>query len=218
MTEIGTRVGRAGLPGTLQLLLEQDLIQRTGMCWIIPDPVLRCWLAAVLPAQRSVGPLGERAVRERFEQYLSAVWNQWVQTTQLSFSEQVTRVLTNFRDDTVSLDSKIGRLQRFSTVAVQRPVEAQGASVYLIAEGEGRRWCAAVREGLVDEPMIARFDAFCRTQTPRPSRKIVISRRGVDDNARLLAKAKNMWVWAADDLDVLLDLYGSSAAPETVQH
>jgi len=208
MTEIGKRVGRAGLPGTLQLLLAQDLVQRKGMCWVIPDSVLRCWLAAVLPVQRSGSGLGDGAVRERFEQYLSAAWNQWVQSTQLSFPEQVTRLLTNFRDDTISLDSKTGRLQRFSTVAVQPPVEAQDSSVYLIAEGEGRRWCCTVQEGLVDEPTIARFDAFCRTQTPRPSRKIVISRRGVDDNARLFAKAKNMWVWAADDLEVLLDLYG----------
>jgi len=207
MTDLGKRTGRAGLPGTLQLLLEQDLVQRKGMCWVIPDLVLRCWLAAVLPAQRSGSFAGEGASRARFEEYLSGAWSQWIQTTQLSFPEQVTRLLTSFRDDTVSLDSKTGRLQRFSTVAVQRPAEAKGSAVYLIAEGEGRRWCCTVQEGLVDEPMIARFEAFCRTQTPRPSRKIVISRRGVDDNARLLAKAKNMWVWAADDLDVLLDLY-----------
>ena len=187
--------------------LEQDLVQRKGMCWGIPDSVLRCWLAAVLPAQRSGSFAGEGASRARFEEYLSGAWSQWIQTTQLSFPEQVTRLLTSFRDDTVSLDSKTGRLQRFSTVAVKRPAEAKGSAVYLIAEGEGRRWCCTVQEGLVDEPMIARFEAFCRTQTPRPSRKIVISRRGVDDNARLLAKAKNMWVWAADDLDVLLDLY-----------
>jgi len=201
-------VGRAGLPGTLQLLMEQDVVQRRGMCWFIPDPVLRCWLAAVLPARRSGSGLGEGAMREPFEQYLSDAWNQWIQSTQLSFPEQVTRLLTSFRDDTVSLDSKTGRLQQFSTVALQHPPEAQGSTVYLIAEGQGSRWCCTVQEGLVDEPMIARFEAFCRTQTPRPSRKIVISRRGMDDNARLLAKAKNMWVWAADDLEMLLNLYG----------
>jgi len=178
------------------------------MCWVIPDPLLRCWLAAILPVQRSGSPVGDAAIRAGFEHYLLGVWNQWMQSTQLSFPEQVTRLLTNFRDDTVSLDSKTGRLQRFSTVALQRPSEAQGSAVYLIAEGEGRRWCCTVQEGLVDEPMIARFEAFCRAQTPRPSRKIVISRRGVDDNARLLAKAKNMWLWAADELDVLLDWYG----------
>ena len=207
-TDVGKRVGRAGLPGILQLLMEHDLVQRKGTCWFIPDPILRCWMAAILPAQRSGSGLGEGAIRARFEEYLSAAWSQWVQTTQLSFSEQVTRLFSNFRDDTVSLDSKTGRLQRFSTVSVQRPTVVTGSTVYLIAEGEGSRWCCTVQEGLVDETTIARFDSFCRTQTPRPSRKVVITRRGVDDNARLLAKANNMWVWAADDLEVLLDLYG----------
>ena len=210
-TEIGKRVGRAGLPGTLQLLLEHDLIQRKGMCWFIPDAIIRCWLAAILPAQRSGSGLGERAVRSSFEQHLAGAWNQWLQTTQLSFSEQVSRLFANFRDDTVSLDSKTGRLQRFSTVTLHQPPEMPDSTAYLIAEGAGRRWCCTVQEGLVDEPTIARFDAFCRTQSPKPSRKIVITRRGVDDNARLLAKATNMWVWAADDLEVLLDLYGAPA-------
>src|SRR3989338_3411475 len=210
-TEIGKRVGRAGLPGTLQLLLEHDLIQRKGMCWFIPDSIIRCWLAAILPAQRSGSGLGERAVRSSFEQHLAGAWNQWLQTTQLSFSEQVSRLFANFRDDTVSLDSKTGRLQRFSTVTLHQPPEMPDAAAYLIAEGAGRRWCATVQEGLVDEPTIASFDAFCRTQSPKPSRKIVITRHGVDDNARLLAKATNMWVWAADDLEVLLDLYGAPA-------
>ena len=209
-TDIGKRVGRAGLPGILQLLMEHDLVQRKGMCWFVPDPILRCWMAAVLPAQRSGSGLGEGTIRARFEEYLSAAWSQWVQTTQLSFSEQVTRLFSNFRDDTVSLDSKTGRLQRFATVTVQRPADVQGSAVYLIAEGAGRRWCCTVHEGLVDEPTIAHFDTFCRTQIPRPSRKVVITRRGVDDNARLLAKANNMWVWAADDLEVLLDLYSGA--------
>ena len=75
-----------------------------------------------------------------------------------------------------------------------------------------------MQEGLVDEPTIAHFDAFCRAQTPRPSRKIVITRRGVDDNARLLAKATNMWVWAAEDLEVLLDLYGASGPEPVAAH
>jgi len=207
-TDIGRHLGRAGLPGTLQLLMEHDLVQRKGMCWVIPDPILRCWLVAILSVQRSGSGLGEGAVRARFEQYLSAAWSHWVQSTQLSFSEQVTRLFTNFRDDIVSLDSKTGRLQRFSTVTVQRPAAMQGSAVYLTAEGEGRRWCCTVQEGLVDESTVAHFDAFCRAQVPRPSRKIVITRRGVEDNARLLAKANNMWVWAADDVKVLLDLYG----------
>jgi hypothetical protein len=191
--------------------MEHDLVQRKGMCWFIPDPILRCWMTAILPVQRSGSGFSVGPVRGRFEQYLTGAWNHWVQTTQLSFPEQVTRLFTNFRDDTLSLDSKTGRLQRFSTVTVQRPPEAQGSAVYLIAEGEGSRWCCTVQEGLIDEPTIAHFDAFCRTQTPRPSRKIVITRRGVDDNARLLAKANNMWVWAAEDLEVLLNLYGGLA-------
>ena len=206
-TEIGKRMGRADLSGALQLLVEHDLVERKGTCWFIPDPLLRCWLAAVLMAQRSGAGLSAAATRSRFEQYLAAAWAQWLQASQLSFPERVARLFSCFSDDTVSLDSKTGRLPRFQTVTTQRP-SPQGGAVYLLAEGEGKRWCASVQEGLVDENAIARFDAFCRAQTLKPSRKVVITQAGVDANGRLLAKANNMWVWTADDLEVLRELYG----------
>ena len=176
---------------------------------MVTDPVLRCWLSTVLVTQRSDAGLGGAELRERFEQHLRTLWAHWAQAYELSLPEQVVGLFARFCDDTVSLDSKTGRLQRFATVTVRRPTDARGSAVYLIAEGEGSRWCCTVQEGLVDEPTITHFDAFCRAQTPRPSRKIVITRRGVENNARLLAKANNMWVWAAEDLEVLLDLYGA---------
>lgn len=206
-TEIGRRIGRSELPGSLQLLVEHDLVQRRGACWLIPDPVLRCWLTAVFPGQRSAGMTDVTATRGRFERYLSGTWIQWLHTNQLSFPEQVKRLFTQFKDDTLSLDSKIGRLPPFRSITAQRP-NPQTPEVYLVAEGDGKRWCCTVQEGLVNEAAVANFDTFCRTQTPKPSRKVVISRAGIDDNARLLAKAHNMWVWSPDDLNVLLELYG----------
>ncbi len=213
-TDIGRRIGRADLSSALQLLVEHDLVQRKGTCWLIPDPVLRCWLTAILPAQRTSGVADTAAQRARFEQYLSGTWLQWLHVSQLSFPEQVTRLFTNFRDDTVSIDSKTGRLPRFQTITTQRP-PTQGPEVYLVADGEGKRWCCTVKEGLVDESAIANFDAFCRTQNPKPSRKVVITRSRIDDNARLLAKAHNMWVWASEDLNVLLELYGQGRTPSS---
>ncbi len=206
-TDIGRRIGRADLAVALQLLVEHDVVQRKGTCWLIPDPILRCWLTAILPAQRASGIADRLAQRARFEQYLSGTWRQWLHVSQLSFPEQVTRLFTNFRDDTMSIDSKTGRLPRFQTVTAQRP-PTPSSEMYLVADGAGKRWCCTLQEGVVDENAIANFDAFCRTQSPKPSRKVVIARSQIDDNARLLAKAHNMWVWASEDLNVLLELYG----------
>lgn len=206
-TELSRRIGRAALPTALQLLVDEDLAQRNGMCWVVPDPILRCWLSAVLMEQWAGSRPDSVQVRERFETYLRALWTRWMQARQRSFPEQVVELFGKFEDDTVSLDAKTGRLPKFDTIATRR-VEDSRADAYLIAEGgEGRRWCATVQEQAVTEQDITRFDAFCRTQTPKPSRKVVITKTTVDPNVKLLAKAVNMWVWETDALNALTHLY-----------
>jgi hypothetical protein len=209
-TDLGRRIGRSGVSGALQLLLDKDFLQRKGTCWLIPDALLRCWLTAVFSAQRSGAPPEGRSLRGRFERYLMDAWMQWVQSTQISFSEQMIQLLHKFQDDTVSLDAKAGRLPRFTAVRSLPNTTAPGT--YLVADGADRRWCCTVHEGPLDESAIATFDAFCRVQIPKPSRKVVITKTALDENARLLAKAKSMWVWQGQDLEMLVELYGATPA------
>lgn len=208
-TEVGKRIGRAGLSSALQTLVAQDLVHRQGACWFVPDPVFRCWLTTVLAEQRLGLDSDPAAQRARFERHLSGVWTRWLRTMELSGSEQLVDLLGRFQDDTVALDSKIGRLPKFERITAHPEGRAAGAS-YVVAEGPGKRWCCAVHERQVDEAAVARFEAFCRTQSPKPSRKIVVARCGVEDNARLLAKAHHMWVWQAEELRVLTELYGQA--------
>ncbi len=206
-TAIGMRIGRGGLSAALQLLVEHDLAQRNGTCWIARDPILRCWLSTIVAAERSGTRVSGAELRQRFEAHVRALWTEWSQARHASLSDQVIALFGKFCDDTVLLDSKAGRLPKFTTITTQG-AEPPTPERYVVAEGEGRRWCAAVREARLSETDIATFDAFCRTQSPRPSRKVVIAAQGLDDNARLLAKTVNMWVWGADDLHMLRELYG----------
>ena len=205
-TAIGARIGRGGLSEALQLLVEHDLAQRNGTCWMLQDPVLRCWFSAVLWAQRADGRAGGEDIRQRLDRHLRALWTRWSQAAHLSFPEQVVELFSRFCDDTVSLDAKIGRLPRFDRIATHHPGPADAA--YLIADGPGRRWCAAVQSRPADEGAITGFDAFCRQQTPKPSRKVLIMQASLAQHARTVAKAANMWVWEPEDLQVLRQLYG----------
>ncbi|PIQ84547.1 MAG: hypothetical protein COV75_01895 [Candidatus Omnitrophica bacterium CG11_big_fil_rev_8_21_14_0_20_63_9] len=211
-TAIGAAVGRAGVSTTLQLLLEQDLVQRNGMCWHVTDPLLRCWLSTLLGARRSGAPVDERQLRERLEAYLRGLWARWQQSDQLSFAEQVVGLFGRFCEDTILLDAKTGRLPKFDTIHTQ-PADHSPSATYVVADSPGRRWCAAVQEGAVDESAIAQFESFCRTQTPRPSRKVVVTNTELDPTTRVMAKAASMWVWQADDINLLMELYASDSQP-----
>ncbi|MBI2104628.1 MAG: ATP-binding protein [Candidatus Omnitrophica bacterium] len=209
-TELGKRVGRGGLSEALELLLEHDAAQRNGTCWIVPDPILRCWLSTILSPQRADARPDGADIRQRFEHHLRALWTRWMQAHQLSFPERIVELFGRFADDTVSLDSKTGRLPKFDAIQTVRPDDA-GSDVYLIADGQGKRWCAAVRSEPADERAIASFETFCHAQTPKPSRKVVVMKAGMDQHIRLLAKAANMWVWEPAELHLLMELYGQHA-------
>lgn len=206
MTEIGRRIGRGGLSEALQVLVEEDLAQRNGTCWMVTDPVLRCWLSTVFSAQRLEAQPNDTDVRQSFDTHLRELWNRWIQAYQLSFSKRVEALFAKFSDETVSLDSKTGRLPKFQTLHIQ-PTNTSNEGVYLVADGPGRRWCAAIQEHPVDENVVAGFEAFCRLQTPKPARKILVTKAGLDHHVKVLAKTSSMWVWEAEELQTLLKLY-----------
>jgi len=211
MTRIGARAGRVRLSSILQSLVEQDLAQRNGTCWIVPDPLLRCWLSTVLWTQRERPVPDRRVVRGRMEEYLRQRWIQWVWNRQRPLAAQVSDLLLRFCDETVSLDQKTGRLPRFARI--QAEGQGQEGSTYLVAQARDRHWYCSVAESPVGERAIAAFETFCRTQHARPARKIIVATGGLDTNAKLLAKTANMWVWGAEELEVLSVLYGHATPP-----
>ena len=200
---IGRQCGQLrNLSQALHLLASDDVIERKGTCWLIPDQVLSCWLNAVAAPQEQGLPVSP----ERFEAVLKDMWLQWQTATTQPLAERIGQLFRQFRDETVSLDHKTGRLPSFASLAPHR-VSPDGGT-YLIADGPERRWCCLIHDREVGESDIAAFEQFCRGQAPRPTRKVVVTRRPLELNATLLAKEADMWVWHPNDLNLLFLLYG----------
>jgi hypothetical protein len=201
--KLGTR---RNLSEALQVLVEHDLVERKGTCWIIPDRLLAIWLTGALGPRERHSALDRATAQRAFEHVLSDEWTAWRGVVNRSLSERMEGVLNQFHNETVSLDSKTGRLPAFATLHSQRLDRSD--VTYLVADGENRRWCCAVYESQPDESTITTFEQFCSAQQPRPVRKVVVTQHAMDLNARLLAKTCNMWVWGPEDVNLLFLLYG----------
>jgi len=197
---------RRSLSGAFQTLIEHDLIERKGNCWVIADQLLACWLSAVFAVRKDGAAVDETEARQRFEQVLRGIWMRWVETAAQPLASRIRRLFGQFRNETIALDHRNGRLPSFRSTSLRQPSGRD--EVYLVADGDERRWCCVVSERRLDEPGIAAFEQFCRRQDPRPTRKIVVSAGGLELNATLLAKESTMWVWEPEDVDLLLRLYG----------
>ena len=194
--------GSRRLSQALHLLASHDLIERKGTCWLIPDQVLACWLNAIAGPQDQGLPTSQ----ERFEGVLKDMWLEWQAATTRPLAARMTDLFERFRDETVSLDHKTGRLPPFTSFAHHR-VSPDGGT-YVVADGPERRWCCLIHDRPVTESDITAFEQFCRAQAPRPARKVVVIRHPLELNATLLAKEADMWVWRPDDLNLLFLLYG----------
>ncbi len=193
-------VPRRNLSHALQLLVDQDLVCRKGACWVIPDQVLGFWLASVLGHAAARGDHSDRCRRA-----FIGTWATWLKSMQLPLAERITELLGQFQNETVSLDHKTGRLPAFRSMTRMAPTAI--GQTYIMADGEDQRWCCLVHEGRLEESAVHAFQTFCRSQSPKPSRKVVVAKDGLDLNAKLLAKEANMWVWEPDDMRLLGLLY-----------
>ena len=186
----------------LQQLVEHDLLQRKGTCWVIADPLLACWLRAVLAPAQTTHPEGRRT----FERVIQESWSRWSEAADQSLATRIQSLLTKFQNETIAMDHKVGRLPVFDRIEARLPADV--SLQYVVADGPERRWCCLVSDGRLDEAAVSAFEQFCRSQVPRPVRKIVMARHGFELNAKLLAKDANMWVWEPDDVNMVLMLYG----------
>lgn len=210
-TEIGKRIGRSGISKSLQYLSDEDLIERRGVCWWIPDPLFRFWLRAVVGADRYEVCEDDDQRRTRFCSAFGEMWDLWHGVKRMAFDEQVIRLLQAFQDETLAIGKKTGRLPFFSNIRRFRPQEFESFSRYLIADAKGKRWCLAIDEQPVSESAIRRFDAFCKMQVPRPTRKVIVIREPLGESETVLAKSLSMWVWCENDLAILEAMYGNQA-------
>ncbi len=217
MTEMGKRIGRSSVSTSLQMLLEMDLVERRGVCWWVPDPVFRFWLNAVIGAERHQVLENPDQQQKRFESMVESLWERWIGVKRLSFEAQVVKLISSFEDDTLSIGDKTGRLPVFSSIRKCVPHELQSLSHYLIADSKGKRWCLGVEEHTVTEAAISRFDAFCRMQVPRPTRKVIVTHASLSSGASVLAKSLNIWVWVEQDITILSALYGNKVFKENRQ-
>ncbi|MBI3311928.1 MAG: ATP-binding protein, partial [Candidatus Omnitrophica bacterium] len=131
--DLATRCGtRRHLSEALQMLVEHDLIQRKGACWVIPDQLFACWLSAVLASRQGGGISGgQEDTAQRFERILRASWAQWLQASAEPLADRIGQLFSSFRNETVSLDHKTGRLPCFQVVRGQRSLDRQ--ETYLVA-------------------------------------------------------------------------------------
>lgn len=186
-------------------LIELDLIERHGSFYRIRDPILKFWLKSVYKRRKmSFIPaiLGES---EEFRQDAREMVLRFMNESKRSILERVKELFTSFKNDIVEMNKKKYKLPHFAEVEsrIVRDVELP-----IVARWGSKYWISQIEEKKVKENDVADFVQKCKKSRYNVQRKILITLKDLDINAKLLAKEEKIWVWGLGDLNLLLDLYG----------
>lgn len=188
----------------LENLTEKALISKNGSFYKIDDAMFEFWLRSVY--QRKKNLLVDGAF-DRMKIYLDDIIC-YMSSCEKDFAAGVHSRLAElfgaFSNELVRIDMKNLRLPRFTKV--ETGIFDDGRN-YISASFRGSHWIVMAYENPAVEGDIISFIRNIKTLDRKISNKLIIPLKGIDENAKLLAKELRISIWDGPTVNTLLGLY-----------
>ncbi len=191
----------------LQRLLEEGFIRKRGSFFNIPDFLFRFWLREAYHRKRVSFELDYGEERLAFRRSLKAFFDRVVCEDEKDLTLRIEELFKKFKNDLVEVDTGKMMCPRFTEI-VSKP--SNGRMFPVLAKSSHTSWLCQVVKDRLEENDVRLFLNDLGQLKNRVQKKLMIVLRGMDLNAKLLAKETNVQLWDLRDLNILLDLYGYS--------
>jgi hypothetical protein len=121
-----------------------------------------------------------------------------------SVSSRIAELFGMFSNELVQVEAKKMRLPRFTKVEVRAFDNSQE---FIAASFRGNFWIVQAYERPVNENEIIAFMRNVKALDHKISNKVIMPLKGIDENARLLAKELRISIWDGPTVNALLTLY-----------
>ncbi len=199
-----TRITQAGAVDALQRLSEQGLVNRSGIFYTISDVMLNFWLKNVYGRKKRLLVDGAIDKRSLFREEMKAIIGDFEREFALSTAERLAGLFNLFSNELVSFGMKNSRMPHFTKVEVRSFPDSKE---FIAASFRGNFWIAQAYERNVNENDIVAFIRNVKGLEYKTSNKLIMPLKGVDENARLLAKELKISIWDSRTVNTLLTLY-----------
>ncbi len=189
---------------SLAALTDMGLVDKNGAFWSISDRMLEFWLVHVALRQKR---MLINCVVDRPRQTLEDIQNyinDFLKESQKSALERINELFNLFSGEFVELDDKKLALPQSDRVEIKA---FDDITPYLAVSSRGKTWICQMFERPIRESDIAEFIRNIKRLDHKVERKILISLRETEENAKLLAKELKIAIWDLDTINILLGLY-----------
>ncbi|MGD9015706.1 MAG: hypothetical protein PVI33_06765, partial [Candidatus Omnitrophota bacterium] len=203
----GLQKPKTQIMSRLNLLLEHDVIAKSGDFFVICDRVFGFWLRFVYREKLNSLTFNTEEQKRNFRAKIEDKIEQFILINRKSVLERTMELLRLFENELIQMRNKKIRLIHFREVKPLTFVHSR-LNEGLLGRAKDSLWIMAVKSEMLTEEDIADFAKQChKLRYIKSQRKVIITNSNIDTNVRLKAMEEKILTWDLDDLNLILDLY-----------
>ncbi len=200
----GLKIRQGEIAKSLARLVELGLISKNGVFHTIDDTMLEFWLKHVYQRRKTLLIDGAFSKAALFAGDVNAYVSSFIEELNKPAAPRIAELLNSFSNELVAVDNRQMKLPHFTKVEVRQSPDSRP---FIAASFRGNFWIAQVYETVVTENDIIAYIRNIKTLDSKISNKIIVPLKGIEENAKLLAKELKLSIWENATLNMLLKLY-----------
>ncbi|MDE2027026.1 MAG: ATP-binding protein [Candidatus Omnitrophica bacterium] len=189
-------------------LQEANIIERNGSYYHIKDKLFGYWIKYVYHRRLRAVDLEIGRSRKQFKEEINKALNDFGLVARKDFSSRMADLMHKFDNESFVL---CGRRYKLSSFKEIKPLKLRtSAGNYfdaISAQGQEGAWLVVLKKDPVHDNDLSGILEEIKKLDPRPSRSIIVSLSGLDENAKVRALQEKLWIWDEDQLNNLMHLF-----------
>ena len=194
------------LSARINYLLESDAISRSGDFLKVTDRLFAYWICFVYQEKMHCVSFDANNQKEKFRDNILGLIREFSMQSGKPLTNRVSELLALFEDDLMQIERKKVRLNHFREI---KPLVFNHRFLKdgLLGRSSDALWIMAIKPEALTEQDITEFAKECKRYHHKSQRKIIVTLKEVDPNARLRALEEKIWTWDLSSLNQILDLF-----------
>jgi len=192
----------------INALQESNIVERNGNYYHIKDKLLSYWIKYVHSRRRQVIDLEVGRSRKQFKEEINRALNDFGMVARKDLSVRIADLMHKFDNESFMLCGRRYKLSTFRDIKVLKL--RTGAGNYfdaISAESQEGVWLIVLKKDPVHDNDLNGILEEIKKLEPKPTRSVIVSLSGLDENAKVRALQEKLWIWDEDQLNCLMHLF-----------
>jgi len=192
----------------VNILQDANIVERNGNYYHIKDKLLGFWIKYVYQRRLKSIDLEPGRSRKQFKDELGRALNDFSMVARKDLSVRMADLMHKFDNESFMLCGRRYKLCAFRDI---KPLKLRiGAGNYfdaISAQSEEGQWLIVLKKDPVQDTDLNGILEEIKKLDPKPSRSVIVSLSGLNENARVRALQEKLWIWDEDQLNCLMHLF-----------